>query len=113
MADLYRTMLALWMVFGLAGCATMTIEGDGQKTPDSETGTHTVHGSYYGFDWASPPVTKCAEGRGLYRVRYHTNAAYALASIVSLGLYVPQTAEWWCDGGGGSGDDGDLYEPRE
>jgi hypothetical protein len=30
-------------------------------------------------------------------VRVHTNALYSLVSIVSLGLYVPQTAEWWCE----------------
>ncbi len=105
--------LLFWlMAIALAGCATMTIEGDGQKTPGSKTGTHTVHGSYYTFVWSAPPVEKCDNGRGLYRVRYHTNVLYALGSLLSLGLYVPQTAEWWCDGGP-SPEDGDeeLYQP--
>ena len=86
------------MIAGISGCATMTIEGDGQKTPESTTGTHTRHGSFYEIVWAEPPVDKCENNRGLYRVRYHTNAAYALVSVVTLGLYVPQTVEWWCDG---------------
>jgi hypothetical protein len=99
------------VVLIVSGCATMTLEGDGQKTAMSKTGTHTVHGSYYNFVWSAPPVTKCENGRGLYRVNGHTNAAYALVSLVSLGLYVPQTAEWWCDGTPNPDDDGPLYKP--
>lgn len=90
----------------------MTIEGDGQKTPLSKTGTHTAHGSYYGFTWSEPPASKCDNQKGLYRVRYHTNAAYALTSILSFGLYVPQTAEWWCDGTPLSEEDEELYQPE-
>lgn len=95
------------------GCATMTLEGDGQKTPQSKTGTHTSHGSYYGFVWSEPPVDKCDNGRGLYRVRCHTNVVYALVSIASLGLYVPQTAEWWCDGTPDPENDVEIYHPNQ
>ena len=94
------------------GCTTMTIEGDGQKTPTSKTGTHTVHGSYYDFVWSAPPEKVCDNGRGLYRVRYHTNALYALVSILSLGFYVPQTAQWWCDGTPARDDNEPIYHPR-
>jgi hypothetical protein len=90
-------VLGCFLLGNISSCATMTIEGDGQKTPKSEHGIHTVHGSYYDFVWSEPPVEKCENGQGLYRVRVHTNALYSLVSIVSLGLYVPQTAEWWCD----------------
>ncbi|WP_428354715.1 hypothetical protein [Methyloprofundus sp.] len=89
----------------------MTIEGDGDKTPCSKTGTHTVHGSFYGFVWAQPDVDKCENGRGLYRARYHTNLGYVLAPVFSLGLYVPQTVEWWCDGR--TNDEGEEeYQPE-
>ncbi|MBU0480788.1 MAG: Bor family protein [Proteobacteria bacterium] len=91
----------------------MTIEGAGQKTPQSKTGTHTKHGTYFNHIWSEPPVEKCDNGRGLYRVRYHTNAVYALVSIVSLGLYVPQTAEWWCDGTPAQADDEEEYRPGQ
>ncbi len=104
-------MLICCMIAGISGCATMTIEGDGQKTPQSKTGSHTAHGSYYGYVWSEPPAVKCENHRGLYRVRYHTNAVYSLASILSLGLYVPQTVEWWCDGTPNPEDDGEIYQP--
>jgi hypothetical protein len=106
-------MLICCLMVTISGCATMTIEGDGQKTPQSKTGIHTVHGSFYNFVWSEPPVTKCENGHGLYRARYHTNALYALASIISLGLYVPQTVEWWCDGTPEQEDDEEVYYPTQ
>ena len=93
--------------------ATMTIEGDGQKTPQSKTGTHTLHGSFYSFVWSEPPVEKCDNGHGLYRARYHTNMVYVLASALSLGLYVPQTVEWWCDGTPAQDEDEEIYHPGQ
>ena len=108
-----RTIIVCFFLCNIVGCATMTIEGDGQKTPQSKTGTHTKHGSYYGFVWSEPPADKCDNGRGLYRVRCHTNAAYALVSIISLGLYVPQTAEWWCDGTPTPDNDEEIYQPNQ
>lgn len=111
MGNPIRILLIFCIIMSLSGCATMTIEGDGQKTTESKTGTHTSHGSYYGFVWSEPPATKCENGRGMYRVRNHTNAVYSLVSIVSLGLYVPQTAEWWCDGAPIDYEDEELYKP--
>lgn len=113
METIIRLLLICCMIISLSGCATMTIEGDGQKTPESETGTHTAHGSFYGFVWSEPPVSKCENGRGLYRVRYHTNAAYVFVSTISIGLYVPQTAEWWCDGTPMPEDDEEIYRPAK
>jgi hypothetical protein len=106
-----RTLVICCMIMSLSACATMTIEGDGRKTPESETGTHTVHGSFYGFIWSSPPAAKCENGRSLYRVRSHTNAAYVLVSVISLGLYVPQTVEWWCDSTPTPENDQEIYRP--
>jgi len=113
MENIIRALLIYCMIFSLSGCATMTIEGDGQKTPQSKTGTHTVHGSFYSFVWSEPPVEKCDNGRGLYRARYHTNMVYVLASAVSLGLYVPQTVEWWCDGTPDQDGDEEIYHPDQ
>lgn len=106
-------VLLICCIVALPACATMTIEGDGQKTPQSTTGKHTTHGSFYSFVWSEPPVTKCDNGRGLYRARYHTNMAYVLVSALSLGLYVPQTVEWWCDGTPVQDDDEELYRPGQ
>jgi hypothetical protein len=98
MRKVFLSVVLFYISASLSSCATMTIEGDGQKTPMSKTGTHTKHGSYYSFVWSEPPVDKCDNGHGLYRARYHTNAVYSLVSLVTLGIYVPQTVEWWCDG---------------
>ncbi|MDM8543558.1 hypothetical protein QUF90_20990 [Desulfococcaceae bacterium HSG9] len=111
MKKIIWAVLICCMIVSISGCATMTIEGDCQKTPKSKTGKHTVHGSFYGIVWSAPPIKKCEEGRGLYRVRYHTNAVYVLVSVISMGLYVPQTAEWWCDGTPRQEDNEELYTP--
>ena len=114
MGNMIRMILISCLVASISGCATMTIEGDGEKTPQSKTGTHNVHGSYYDFVWAEPPpVTKCEDHRGLYRARYHTNAVYSFVSLASLGLYVPQTVEWWCDGTPKQDDDEEVYVPGQ
>ncbi len=113
MKNIIRVTLICCSIYSLLACTTMTIEGDGQKTPQSKTGTHTAHGSFYGYVWSEPPVDKCDNGRGLYRARYHTNMAYVLASALSLGLYVPQTVEWWCDGAPDPDEDEELYRPGQ
>ena len=97
----------------LPGCMTFSIQGDGEKTPRSDSGTETVHGSLYNFSWSQTPVDHCDNGEGLYRVRFHTNAAYILVSAVSLGLYVPQTLTWWCEDGGDADEDEEEYHPGE
>lgn len=114
LAKIRLTALLCCLFMGIAGCVTMTIEGDGQKTTESKTGTDTQHGSFYGFLWAEPePVTKCDNGRGLYRARYNTNVVYSLAAVISLGLYVPQTVQWWCDGTPVPDDDQEVYVPAQ
>ncbi len=65
-------------------------------TPEAITDSETVHGSLYGFKWRPFAIEKCGD-ESLFRVEYHTNVALLLASFVTLGLYVPQTVEWWCN----------------
>lgn len=93
-----------------SGCMTFELEGDGALTPDSEHGSATVHGSLWGFAWSHRDVEVC-EGAGIYRAEFHTNAAFLAVAVLSLGLYVPQTVEWWCDevapDDDGDADDGD------
>lgn len=93
----------------LAGCATTIVEGDGVKAPRSAHGVHTAHGSFYKFAWSEPPVDKCSNGHALYRVRTYTNPLYMAASLLSLGLYVPLTLEWWCDATPEKFDDREVY----
>ena len=78
-----------------SGCSTFELEGSGSITPNAITGSETVHGSLYGYRWRDFAIEKCGTD-SLFRVEFHTNAALLLASVLSLGLYVPQTVEWWC-----------------
>ena len=96
----------------LSGCMTFTIEGDLAKTPDSTTGDETVHRSLYGIEWSKQTVEKCENQQGLTRVRFHTNAMYLLASVVTLGLYVPQHVTWWCGASPAPDDPNDVYVPE-
>lgn len=97
----------------LSGCMSFELEGDGLKTPKSSHGVETVHGSLYGFEWASRNIVKSSDGLGLYRVEYHTNALYILVSTCSLGLYVPQTVEWWCQAREEDDSDEPALKPRK
>jgi hypothetical protein len=75
----------------LCGCMNFKVEGGG--TPCPEEGKETVHGSFYGFRWSEHKIVESQE-KGLYSVTYYSNGLYALASVASLGLYVPVDVEW-------------------
>lgn len=90
-----RNSMVLATLACVSACTTFEVEGSGSFTPDSRTGSETVHGSLYGIQWRPHTVEKCGPDT-LFRVEYHTNAALLLASVATLGLYVPQTVEWWC-----------------
>lgn len=91
-----KSMLALCLLVTLSGCMAFEVEGDGELTQNSCHGSETVHGSFWGFSWHDRDIEKCFDGSGLYRVEFSTNAFFALASVASIGFYVPQTVEWWC-----------------
>jgi hypothetical protein len=107
---MYRATLCLLLLSITSGCMTFIVEGDVPKTPDSETATETVHGSLYKHKWQQWTKEKCLDRKGIARVEYHINAIYLLTSVVTLGLYVPQTVTWWCDGTKPD-DDSELYVP--
>ncbi len=104
-----RSVLILALACSSA-CATFEVEGSGYITPDATTGSETVHGSLYGFQWRQFEVEKCGSD-SLFRVEYHTNAGLLLVSVLTLGLYVPQTVEWWCYTPAGDDEDEEVWEP--
>ena len=83
-----------WLL--LSGCMTFEVDSNASITPESANGYEIVHGSIYGYRWREYHVQKCDES-ALARVEYNFNWLELLASSLSLGLYVPQTVEWWCD----------------
>jgi hypothetical protein len=105
------SMIVLTLAIAFASaCTTFEVEGAGSITPVAITGSETVHGSLYGFQWRPFTVEKCGTD-SLFRVEYHTNAGLLLASIVTLGLYVPQTVEWWCYSPGGDDEGEEVWDP--
>ncbi|MEL6868330.1 MAG: hypothetical protein AAFO81_00890 [Pseudomonadota bacterium] len=90
-----RAIVVFVLVWALAGCSTFEVEGAGSIRPDAITGSQTVHGSLYGIQWAPLVTEKCGNDH-LFRVEYHTNALLLLTAVATLGVYVPQTVEWWC-----------------
>lgn len=77
----------------LAGC-TFTMVGNAPK-PEGEIGQNkTVNAT---FTKSEQFFNACADtNQDLAEIRFHTNPAYLLVSVVSLGLYVPQNVTWWC-----------------
>jgi hypothetical protein len=86
------------LITGVSSCMSFVVEGSGDrdKSTNAQSVQETVHGSFWGSLWDRPYVSKCEKGQELYRIKYHQNAVFVLASIATLGLYVPQAVEWWC-----------------
>jgi len=109
MKVIYRIIL-IAAVASTVACATFEVEGVGSITPDAIRGSETVHGSLYGFQWRASDIEKCGD-QTLFRVEVNTNVALLLASVVSLGLYVPQTVEWWCNSADTDAADEEEWDP--
>ncbi len=68
--------------------------GNAPKTEDSIAQSRTVNTTYASSEQF---INMCAEQEeNLAEIRFHTNPVYLLASLVTLGLYVPQNVTWWC-----------------
>ncbi len=93
---LQRSVFVTLLALSLSGCMTFTVNSDLDKTAQATTGTDTVHRSLYGIKWSDFDEDKCKTDEGIVRLRFHTNALYLAASVVTLGVYVPQTVTWWC-----------------
>lgn len=91
----------------VSGCTTILIEGSGDrdKTVDAPKVEETIHGSFWGIQWGDQNVSRCEKNHELYRIKVHQNALFVIASVVTLGLYVPQSVEWWCVARTPSGED--------
>ncbi len=113
MKNVLLTIFSAVALIIISGCMSFELEGDGLKTPKSAHGSETVHGSLYGFEWSSREIEKCSDNLGLLRVEYHTNILYILASTCSLGLYVPQAVEWWCQAPPLDDNDGPILKPAK
>ena len=75
---------------------TFEVGSNASETEESINGHETVAGSLYGFRWREYKIQKC-DTSALARLEFQYNGLQFLASALTLGLYIPQTVEWWCD----------------
>jgi hypothetical protein len=77
-----------------SGCYHARITTD-NADPVTE-GSETVHVLGWGL-WQPSPVkaTPCTSNN-LDEVRVHSNLLFALATVATLGFYMPLTVEWRC-----------------
>ncbi len=87
--------LALSLGVALPGCMTFEVNSNADIHPSPMDGHATVHGSLYQFKWAEWKSQRCRD-TAIARVEHHFNGLQLFASATTLGLYVPQTVEWWC-----------------
>ncbi len=97
-AKLVRALVLASLIASVSSCMSFEIAGSGDqdKTPRAQNVSETIHGSFWGFLWVKPEVSKCMKNHELFSIEYHQNALFVLASVATLGLYVPQSVEWWC-----------------
>ena len=96
------SLLALSL--SLPACTTFEVASNADQPEDATNGYETVAGSLYGIAWSKYNAQKCDDGP-LAKVEFHYNALQFLASTFTLGLYVPQTVEWWCTDPSSESDD--------
>lgn len=92
----------------LSGCMSFELSSNASKTEESINTSETVHGTLYGsWYWRDYNIQKCHDG-ALAKVEYTYTTPQLAISALTLGIYLPQTVEWWCaDPGGGD----DSNEP--
>lgn len=82
----------------MTGCASFAIQGGGNVTAkDGLRGHETVYSSCWKESSWNKRCTLKDSRADFVKVRYKTNFFYSLASVVTLGVFVPQDVEWWLE----------------
>lgn len=81
------------------GCTSFVVHNSaeviGTKVSDDST-TITYFGSYWGLKWSGPDrIPTDNDYVGMKKVISHSNLGYSLASVLTLGIWVPMTIEYW------------------
>jgi hypothetical protein len=95
---LIRCTIISVLLFVMTGCASFAIQGGGNVTAkDGLRGHETVYSSCWKeSSWNKRCMLKDSRAN-FVKVRYKTNFFYSLASVVTLGVFVPQDVEWWLE----------------
>ena len=102
-----RILSVLFAAALLTGC-TFTMVGNAPKTEAVVGQKKTVNAT---FARSEQFINACKNAKeNLAAIRFHTNAVYLLASVLSLGFYVPQNVTWWCSTESTPCEEGDTSE---
>lgn len=93
----FKLITAVLTAVIFCSCARIQIEGDCNKSRQSNR--EVVQASLYGFNWDddSRQIRKTYDGLGLAAVEYNVNGVDLLLSCLSLGFYVPVKIEYWLE----------------
>ncbi len=99
MNKIMRISVVFLVSISCTGCfmTSFLVEGglkEGRDEVSASSEQETIHGSLYGFEW-SKRTRKKSQDNGLYKVEVSTNGLYLIASVITLGFYVPQDVQWW------------------
>jgi hypothetical protein len=97
-------LLVLALCLALPGCYTYHLYqvggADGREAgnqPSTEWQSATRHALFWGAVRQDVAVENCRRaGAGIEEVRVDTNMAYLLASVATLGVWVPLRMSWRC-----------------
>ena len=85
---------ALVAVLSIPGCARFTVSVK-KPNPATDYEQATMHAFFWGAIEDKEIAERC-ESNALDEVRARTNLAYALATVVTLGIWIPMEMEWKC-----------------
>ena len=104
----FKSLPLVLLLIWCTGClSSYVVEGGGEKA--AQSGKETVVGNLYGINYGERKSVKCPGDLGLYKVEVNHNGLYVIASFLSLGFYVPQDVQWWCQKEIESG--GNIWNP--
>lgn len=75
------------------GCYHYRISARGEAATEYQK--KTMHALFWGLVQENQFADNC-QGAGIHEVRVSTNFGYVLASVVTLGIWVPVDVEWKC-----------------
>ena len=87
--------LALSASLCVQGCANYQVRIPDSKPLNAEYKRGTMHALFWGF-WASPQVMSADCKRGINDVVVKSNYLYDLATVVTLGIWMPIEVSYRC-----------------
>lgn len=90
-----RLSILVLILFLQQGCYHYPVQAPAAD-PSTEYKKQTAHSLFWGLAQKNVSAENCQPTPGLAEVRVTTNLGFALATVVTLGIWCPMTVEWRC-----------------